>query len=161
MKIGIPRRPRGLIARGLAGLVVASIGIGSLVLAASDYVSWTDAAVTFKVPTAAARRPYVSVTTIGGKSNAVLFWVTPTVTAFGPVAATPGTLITIYGSGFGAYDSAKCLVYFGNVKATQYTKWNPDKICVKVPKMGRGKVVLTVKTIGGVSAGNNNYFTVK
>ena len=35
MKIGFPRRPRGLLARGLIALVVAAVGIGSLVLAVS------------------------------------------------------------------------------------------------------------------------------
>ncbi len=136
------------------------VAMDSLVLAASDYVSWTDTAITFKVPVKAAWRPYVSVTTAGGRSNSVLFWVNPVVTSFAPVAATPGTVITIYGCGFGNYDPAKCQVYFGKVKATQYTKWYTDKVCVKVPKMARGKVVLQVKTIGGLSA-TNNYFTVK
>jgi hypothetical protein len=35
MRIAFPERPRGLLARGLAGLVVAAVGIGSLVLAAA------------------------------------------------------------------------------------------------------------------------------
>ena len=36
MRIAFTRRPRGLLARGLAGLVVAAIGIGSLVLAVAS-----------------------------------------------------------------------------------------------------------------------------
>jgi hypothetical protein len=36
MRIAFPRRPRGLLARGLAGLVVTAIGIGSLALAAAS-----------------------------------------------------------------------------------------------------------------------------
>jgi hypothetical protein len=136
------------------------VSLDSRTVDASWYTSWSDTAISFKVPTNASGAPYLAVSTPYGRSNSVRFWVNPKVTSFGPVQGAPGTIVTIYGYAFTSWTPGKCLVYFGSSKATQYVRWNNNCIQVKVPKMAKGRYVMQVRTVGGNSFACN-YFTVR
>jgi len=143
------------------------VAMDSLVLAASDYASWTDSAITFKVPPDANGTPSLSVTTKGGTSNAVPFAVDPLVATYTPSTGMPGTTVAIIGSGFGnnmipsggagSRDATSC-VCFNGTPATSYKSWTNTKIVCEVPD-GASAGPITVKTSSGTS-GKTGTFVV-
>jgi hypothetical protein len=146
----------------------SSVAMDSLVLVAADYVSWSDTAITFKVPLDTNGTPSLSVTTKGGTSNAMPFAVDPLVTTYTPSAGTPGTTVAIIGSGFGnsrippggtgSGDSTSC-VYFNGTTATSYDSWTNTKIVCKVPE-GASAGPVTVKTSSGTSGKTGTFVVV-
>lgn len=132
---------------------------GSRNCAASDYVSWGDAAILVKVPSGIGGQPVVTVTTGGGASNGVTFKVTPQISTMSPGWGYQGTWVTINGQGFGAWSSGSTVVSFGSQRAIKYRSWSNNKVVVQVPYGSTyGTVRVKVKTAGGTSAGKN--FTI-
>ncbi len=154
---------------GVAGTVVTVTGTGfgatrgtSYVsfggVKATNYVSWSATQVKVKVPAAASGAVNLSLTTAGGRSNLKAFKVKPRITKLSPVSGTPGTVVTITGTGFGAKRGTS-YVTFGITKVTTYVSWSNTVIKVKVPTTGTGTKQVKVTTAGGTSTGVS--FTVK
>ena len=123
--------------------------------APASSVTWVNATqITAVSPVHAAGPVDVTVTTVGGTSNAVQFTyvplvIHPTVTGIsptsGPVAgATP---VTITGTGFTPNSSVK----FGTAPASSVTWVNATQITAVSPAHAAGPVDVTVTTVGGTS----------
>jgi 5-hydroxyisourate hydrolase-like protein (transthyretin family) len=125
---------------------------------ATSYVSWSNTQVKCKVPAGASGVVGIAVTTAGGKSNPVTFKVKPKIVKITPVSGTPGTVVTVTGTGFGARRGTS-YVTFGTTKVTSYVSWSNTQVKVKVPATGVGTKLVKVTTSGGTSAGVS--FTVR
>jgi hypothetical protein len=125
---------------------------------ATSYVSWSATQVKVKVPTGASGAINLSVTTGGGKSNLLAFKIIPKITKISPTSGTPGTVVTITGTGFGTTRGTSYIT-FGTTKVTAYVSWSNTTVKVKVPATGRGAKLVKVTTPGGTSAGVS--FTVR
>jgi hypothetical protein len=136
----------------------AYVRFGSVLCAASDYVSWSDTRVVVKVPRSACGRAAVRVATGGGVSNALYFRVTPLISTISPTSGRKSELVTVNGYGFGSFSSGYTVVYFGGTRAISYAEWTNSRIVVRVPSVPRGRIPIKVKTAGGISWGK--YFTV-
>lgn len=135
-------------ARGASRVTFGSVAAGS-----SDYLSWENARVVVRVPGGAGGKPAVKVTTGAGTSNGVAFSVIPQISTINPTRGRAGTLVSIYGQGFGTWSSGHTCVYFGSQRAISYACWSNGRISVRVPTKATGTVRLKVKTAGGTSAG--------
>lgn len=136
-----------------AGRGTSSVRFGAVGAASGDYVSWSDERIVVRVPGGVGGRPLVRVRTGAGTSNGFYFKVTPQVSTINPIRGRAGTLVTVYGQGFGPWSSGYTCVYFGSQRAISYGGWTNNRITVRVPKKVKGKVQLKVKTAGGTSAG--------
>ena len=125
---------------------------------ATNYTLWSDTVIKCKVPAGVANIVNLSVTTANGKSNTVPFNVKPRITKVAPLSGTPGTVVTISGTGFGP-SRGTSYVKFGGTKVTSYVSWSATEIKVKVPAMAAATVMVKVTTKGGLSNGMS--FTVK
>ncbi|MBT0770667.1 IPT/TIG domain-containing protein [Kineosporia sp. J2-2] len=123
--------------------------------AASSFVRNSATQITAVAPVRAAGQIDVTVTAIGGTSDAVTadqytYVAPPTVTnvspSSGPLAA--GTSVTITGSGF----TGASAVRFGATNAVGYTVNGATQITAVAPAGGAGTVDVTVTTVGGTSA---------
>ncbi|MEW6555444.1 MAG: S8 family serine peptidase [Actinomycetota bacterium] len=125
---------------------------------ATNYTLWSDTVIKCKVPAGVANIVNVSVTTALGKSNMVPFSVKPRISRLAPLSGTPGTVVTIKGTGFGP-SRGTSYVKFGGTRVTSYVSWSATEIKVKVPPMAAATVLVKVTTKGGLSNGMS--FTVK
>jgi subtilisin family serine protease len=125
---------------------------------ATNYTLWSDTVIKCKVPAGVANIVNVSVTVGGIKSNTKPFSVKPRITKVAPLSGTPGTVVTISGTGFGPTRGTS-YVKFGGTKVTSYVSWSATQIKVKVPAMAAATVNVKVTTKGGLSNGMS--FTVK
>jgi hypothetical protein len=80
----------------------------------------------------------------------------PVITSFTPVKASPGSSVTITGSGFGATASNN-LVYFGGVKGTIESA-NATQIVVKVPNSADYARLEVINLSNNLSNTSNRYF---
>jgi subtilisin family serine protease len=124
---------------------------------ATNYVFWSDTLINCKVPAGVANIVNVSVTTATGKSYKVAFNILPHISNAAPSSGTPGTLVTITGTGFGPTRGTS-YVKFGSTKVTNYVSWSAKEIVVTVPFMAPASINIRVTTKGGTSAGKS--FTV-
>jgi YD repeat-containing protein len=122
--------------------------------------SWATGAIGVVVPQGA-RTGTVIVEVPGKASNTVSFTVKPLITSISPSSATPGTVVTINGSGFGAgcgQSSCASITFSGSGVDTNWTSFSDTAITLQVPA-GTTSGNVTVKTAAGlVSAGAS--FTV-
>jgi len=125
---------------------------------ATNYVSWSATQIQVKVPAGAAGAINVSVTTAGGRSNLSPFKVIPRITKLVPKSGSPGTQVTITGTGLGDKRGTST-VKFGITPVSQYVSWSNTQVVCKVPVTGIGAKLVKVTTAGGTSAGVT--FTVK
>ena len=103
----------------------------------------SDTTITATVP-AAASTGKIAVTILGATlTTATSFSVIPTITGFSPTSGTPGTKVTITGTGF--VHATKVL--FAGVAAA-YTVTSATKITATVPS-GAATGKITVRTAGG------------
>ena len=109
---------------------------------------------TATVPSGATSGPISVTNTDGTGASATNFTVEPLVSGFTPTHGSPGTIVTIIGSGFdGATD-----VRFGGVSAISFTANYSGQITATVPA-GAVTGPITVETPGGSDA-SANAFTV-
>ncbi len=101
-----------------------------------------------KVPPGTSGALNVTVTTVGGESNAAPFSVLPRVTKLVPKYGVQGATIVVKGSGFGATRGTSYMK-FGTLKATTYVSWTATEIQVKVPAGAAGLLNLSLTTAGG------------
>ncbi len=119
---------------------------------ATEFPSWNITQIKVKVPAGVSGPVKVKLTTDWGESNEADFTVgtqpvVPTITTFTPTQGAAGTVVTIYGTGFGAVRGTS-VVKFGTIKATAYTSWSDTQIKVKVPAPASRKCKLTVSGTG-------------
>jgi Tol biopolymer transport system component len=124
---------------------------------ATNYVSWSATEIVVKVPAGSAGAINVSVTTGGGRSNLSPFKIIPRINKLVPKSGSPGTQVTITGTGFGGKRGTST-VKFGATVVTEYVSWSNTQIVVKVPVTGTGSKSVKVTTTGGTSEGAS--FTV-
>lgn len=91
--------------------------------------SWTNLSISATVPTAATTGNVVVTTAAGLASAGVNFVVRPKINGISPSSGTPGTPVTLTGSGFGAAPGS---VWFGSVQAS-ITSWTTTSIDTIVP----------------------------
>jgi len=113
-------------------------------------VSFTNGAVTAKVPVGAVSGPVRVFDWEGTATNSVSFTVLPTLGSLSPVYGAPGAQVTIGGTGFGANRGSR-YVSFGAVQATDYVSWADTEIKCKVPSMSGGDAAVTVGGPDGTS----------
>ena len=116
----------------------------------TDYTSWSDTRVVFNAPQGAFGVAPVTVTTLGGTSNAVDFSVVPSIDVMVPISGTVGTQVAIAGSAFGDTRDGS-YVSFGSGQATEYVSWSDTQVVCKVPLGASGVAPVTVTTVGGTS----------
>ncbi|OFW58220.1 MAG: hypothetical protein A2Y75_08680 [Candidatus Solincola sediminis] len=124
-------------------------------LAAGDYVSWSDTEIKFKVPQMSPGEYSVAVTAGGQQSNAMAFDIVevplpPGIDYISPGSGTPGTAVTIGGSGFGSSQGTSTLK-FGSTDVTP-TSWSNNQITCNVPSMAAGTVQVSVTTSLGTDS---------
>jgi hypothetical protein len=115
---------------------------------------WSDTRIKFTVPASAYGKVAVSLVRYGVPVAApVKLKVVPRITRISPASGRVGTIVTIYGTGFGPTRArAAGSVHFG-ARTPSYLSWSQTKIRVKVPTgTARGWVHLTITTAGGTSA---------
>jgi hypothetical protein len=122
------------------------------------YISWSDTQIVCKVPAGASGAVNLSVTTAAGRSNLMPFKVVPRISKLAPLSGSPGTQVTITGTGFGTRRGTST-VTFGRTEVTRYVSWSNTQIVCKVPATGAGTKLVKVTTAGGRSSGMT--FTVK
>lgn len=78
----------------------------------------------------------------------------PTISSLSPGAGTPGAVVTLRGSGFGAVRGSS-YVAFGaaRVASTGYVAWADGEIRCRVPSSASGRTSIAVTTEGGTSNG--------
>ncbi|MEJ5187480.1 MAG: IPT/TIG domain-containing protein, partial [Candidatus Geothermincolales bacterium] len=130
----------------------------------TDFITWGNQLIRFKVPGGLPDTLEVKVVTGVGPSNAkkALFSSTPPAQISGgpaprpridflePDPVLPGKELHIYGAHFGHHrDDA--YVLFGNERAAQYPSWKDDHLVVVVPGQVEGRVQVRVVTRTGPS----------
>src|SRR5262249_49478285 len=109
--------------------------------------SWNPTSIVVPVPSGATSGNVI-VYVAGTPSNGVPFNVTPNITSLSPASGSPGTSVTITGTGFG-FTQGTSTVTFNGVAASP-TSWNSTTIVAQAPAGATtGNVVVTV---GGVAS---------
>lgn len=127
------------------------VKVGSTAVVSTDYVSWSNTRIQFKVPGTCYGKNYVTIMKSGKQTNCSYFYVRPRVASFSPSVGYRNGGITINGTGFGRYNSSYCWIYFNSVKVTTFTSWSNTKIVVKIPYSVSGSVAVKVRSLGGTS----------
>ncbi len=100
-------------------------------LEATTFTSWSDTQIKLTVPQGLLPGS-VMVDQDGVQSNAIAYTVTPPVlNSISQTSITPGTVLTLNGTGFGSQADA---VSFGPLETTTFTSWTNTKIVVTVPQ---------------------------
>jgi subtilisin family serine protease len=107
------------------------------------YGSWSDTEIVCSIPTGASGRLALAVTNLVGSSYGRDFTVFPHIESLSVASASPGGLLTIYGSAFGANRGAS-YVSFGGVLASVYSYWSDAVINCRVPQGISGQVDVMV-----------------
>ena len=106
-----------------------------------EYVSWSDQYITVVVPSGVSGVVDVTVTTIGGTSNALNLNIIPVVGSIEPDSCHIGDVIAIDGDGFGASIGDSKVVFYDTeygrggieIPASAYLSWSQTHIEAKVP----------------------------
>ena len=117
---------------------------------ATQYDSWTDAAIVCRVPPGVSSQVQVTVTTPIATSNGSSFAVVPAIDFLDVSSGPVGTEVAITGSAFGATRGAS-YVSFGSVQAVSYTSWSDTQVVCRVPAGVSGDVLVTLTTDVGTS----------
>lgn len=127
---------------------------------ASEISSWTNTAITVKVPAGVkSGKIYVKVSNLlsSGVDYIILSGNGPVISSLDVNIAQAGQTVIIYGSGFGA-SKGNSYVTFGGVTATEYSEWSDTKITVKVPQ---GAVSGSVKVFVDSKSSNELNITIQ
>ncbi|MFH1149585.1 MAG: CARDB domain-containing protein [Actinomycetota bacterium] len=115
----------------------------------SEYTSWSDSMISFKVPSWAYGICRIEVFNPFA-SNSMTISVVPAISAIEPDCVIPGSEITITGTGFGDVQGISSVI-FGTTTAIDYLSWSNDEIHVIVPLSVSDQVQVSVSTEGGTS----------
>jgi RHS repeat-associated protein len=120
---------------------------------ATEIFTWSDTAIKVKVPDVTGGGP-VTVTVAGVTSNGMDFnFEQLTISGIAPIAGSPGTSVTIVGTGFGSTQNDSTIRF--NETAAAVTTWSDQKI-VAVVSQGTTNGPVTV-TVAGHSAQGGPY----
>lgn len=123
-------------------------------VAAAGFSVLNSTTITATVPATASTGKLTISTAAGTTLSAGTFKITPTLSSFSPGTGSPGTTVTVSGSGFTGATAVK----FGIVAATSFTVVNATTINTIVPANAvTGKIAVTT---GGGTATSANNFTV-
>ena len=114
---------------------------------ATQYSQWSDTQIICTVPPAA-YETNLKVTTAGGTSNSLPYYLSPTLESIDPVVAAIGEEVRLYGSAFGP-NRGSGYVSFGGVRVSEYIAWTNTEIRVRVPRGISGQVSVVVTANGG------------
>ncbi|WP_330228880.1 IPT/TIG domain-containing protein [Nocardia sp. NBC_00508] len=138
-----------LIGTGFTGASAVSFGATP----ATSFTVISGTQISAVVPARAAGSAAVTVTTVGGTSNGVLYTYVPVPTLTSVVSnsgpAAGGNTVTLTGTGF----TGASAVNFGTTPATSFTVISGTQISAVVPARAAGSAAVTVTTVGGTSNG--------
>ena len=143
---------------GFGASQTTSLGISFVTVSGTvtNAQSWSDTAIQVEIPYTTSGP--VTVTMNGVTSNGVEFTVEarPAINSISPNVGTSGTVVMIYGSGFGSTQSTSAVAFNGAVATVN--SWSDTEILAVVPATTSGPVSVTVAgiTAQGPSFGVDN-----
>lgn len=132
----------------------SSVKFGSFV---APVTTWSVTSIVVSVPNVEAGEHNIVVSVNNVDSAPVAFTVTPNISSLSTSSASPGTSVTIAGTGFGVIQNSST-VKFGAKSVDVVTSWSPTAIVALVPKLAAG-VANVVVSVGGVDSASQ-HFTV-
>ena len=108
----------------------------------ASVVNWSDGLINATIPSTATSGA-VSVTVGGVPSSSTLVFNVPAphVSAINPSTGTPGTQITLTGSGFHALQGPGSVLFFYNSTSAPVTSWSDTQIVATVPSNAAGSAI--------------------